>query len=337
MRGKIITILVMTLLITTALPAVGIMNGNIPEKTVEVEHSTGLAPRIYDGKPSLSSETTSNNLLPLGEIMHGYNAYCPSINEGPVYFDIGLPASVTLIADTTSSNFIAGGTLGCNDVWYGCEYGSGVLYTINPGSGVMTSIGGGGIGCNALAHDPISHRLFGASENDHLIEYNPNNGVQTDLGALTGPEIIIGMSFDKNGVLYAWDIITDKLWTIDVNSVVANEVGSLGIDLNYAQDGDFLRVEDRLFLTAYTLSPESGGFLYEVDKTTGLVTKIGAFQDNAEISGSCFTTNQCKSLELDRVTMPRDKIVNRPLLNFLENHPNLFPILRLLLQRLGLQ
>ena len=33
------------------------------------------------------------------------------------------------------------------------------------------------------------------------------------------------------------------------------------------------------------------------------------------------------------VTIPRNKIVNRPLLNFLENHPNLFPILRLRLQR----
>jgi len=37
------------------------------------------------------------------------------------------------------------------------------------------------------------------------------------------------------------------------------------------------------------------------------------------------------------VTMPRNKIVNRPFLNFLENHPFPFPILRLLLQRLGLQ
>ena len=36
------------------------------------------------------------------------------------------------------------------------------------------------------------------------------------------------------------------------------------------------------------------------------------------------------------VTMPRNRAINRPFLNFLESHPNLFPILRLLLQRLGL-
>ena len=36
------------------------------------------------------------------------------------------------------------------------------------------------------------------------------------------------------------------------------------------------------------------------------------------------------------VTMPRNRAINTPFLNFLQNHPNMFPILRLLLQRLGL-
>ena len=36
------------------------------------------------------------------------------------------------------------------------------------------------------------------------------------------------------------------------------------------------------------------------------------------------------------VTMPRNKVINTPFLNFLSSHPNLFPILTLLLQRLGL-
>jgi hypothetical protein len=36
------------------------------------------------------------------------------------------------------------------------------------------------------------------------------------------------------------------------------------------------------------------------------------------------------------VTIPRNKVINRPILNILQNHPNLFPILQRLLQRLGL-
>lgn len=36
------------------------------------------------------------------------------------------------------------------------------------------------------------------------------------------------------------------------------------------------------------------------------------------------------------VTIPRNKAINKPFLNFLDNHPNIFPLLRLMLQKLGL-
>jgi hypothetical protein len=36
------------------------------------------------------------------------------------------------------------------------------------------------------------------------------------------------------------------------------------------------------------------------------------------------------------VTMPRNRAMNTPFLRFLQYHPYMFPILRLLLQRLGL-
>jgi hypothetical protein len=37
------------------------------------------------------------------------------------------------------------------------------------------------------------------------------------------------------------------------------------------------------------------------------------------------------------INMPRTKTINSPFLNFLQSHPNMFPILQLLLQRFGLQ
>ncbi len=36
------------------------------------------------------------------------------------------------------------------------------------------------------------------------------------------------------------------------------------------------------------------------------------------------------------VTMPRDKAINKPFLNWLQSHPNLFPLLQKLIQQLGL-
>jgi hypothetical protein len=37
------------------------------------------------------------------------------------------------------------------------------------------------------------------------------------------------------------------------------------------------------------------------------------------------------------INMPRNKVINTPFLNYLQNHPNLFPILQKIIQRLGLQ
>jgi hypothetical protein len=35
------------------------------------------------------------------------------------------------------------------------------------------------------------------------------------------------------------------------------------------------------------------------------------------------------------ITMPRDKVINNPVLQFLQLHPNLFPLLQIILQKLG--
>jgi hypothetical protein len=38
-----------------------------------------------------------------------------------------------------------------------------------------------------------------------------------------------------------------------------------------------------------------------------------------------------------QMNVPRNKAINTPFLNFLQNHPNMFPMMQMLLQRLGLQ
>jgi len=61
-------------------------------------------------------------------------------------------------------------------------------------------------------------------------------------------------------------------------------------------------------------------------------------QDSYEIRVKARDTDGLESVWSDplSVTMPRIKAINTPFINFLQQHPNLFPILRLLLQRLGL-
>jgi hypothetical protein len=65
---------------------------------------------------------------------------------------------------------------------------------------------------------------------------------------------------------------------------------------------------------------------------------IWTVKGNFEIKVRAKDTNDLVSDWSDplSVTMPRNKAINRPFLNFLQNHPYLFTILRLLIQRLGL-
>jgi len=60
-------------------------------------------------------------------------------------------------------------------------------------------------------------------------------------------------------------------------------------------------------------------------------------QDTYEIKAKAKDTFDAESdWAMLEVTMPRNRAMQRPFFNFLQNHPNLFPILRLLLQRVGL-
>ena len=76
---------------------------------------------------------------------------------------------------------------------------------------------------------------------------------------------MICIAFDAEGILYGWDLVQDTLWIIDIEAEAVEKVGSLGINLNYAQGGDADKLSEWIYLTAYV----SGGQLYRVNKTTG--------------------------------------------------------------------
>lgn len=62
-------------------------------------------------------------------------------------------------------------------------------------------------------------------------------------------------------------------------------------------------------------------------------TTQGTFTIKAKIKDICDVESAWGELE---VNMPRARTINSPFLQFLQNHPNMFPILQLLLQRIGL-
>jgi len=261
--------------------------GDLQEPDITASPSSGLAPHTINNDPYGSSQLrVDGNYIPLGideEYMWGYNAYTGSggMNEGPVYFELENPGDITFLQDTASGAFLSGGTYTNEETWVGCEYYTGALWTIDPETGDMESIGGGGTGLNGLAYNPTDNVLYGAAGSGlYIIDYE--TGEQEFVGSFGVTTLMIGIAFDSEGTLYAWSILPDSLYICDTETGECTEVGPLGININYAQDGHFDMEADILYLSAYT----SSGGLYTCDKETGECELVGGFQGGAEITAS---------------------------------------------------
>jgi hypothetical protein len=251
----------------------GITEGKTP---IVVETSAGLAPNIAN--KNLNLQTTSG---PLSDIMWGYIAN----------------STIEYLKDTESDDFLSGGTGGSDEIWYGVQYSDGVLWGMDIYSEDMWCIGGGGDGLNGLAWDYLYNRLYGAS-GSKLYEVEPETGEQEEIGSFgSGVNEMIAIASNIYGTMYGWDL-GDKLWTIDLDTGEATEVGPLGIDLNYAQDGGFDHETGDLWLTAYTVSPNYGCYLYVCDVDTAECTLIDQFEGNSQITAS-FISFGCPCPEHD--------------------------------------
>jgi len=229
---------------------------------------------------NINSQCYFNN--PKIEILSNKTAYAFNTYPGPngiVKFQLNDPGNLTMISEVEQP-FFTGGTWTNDWECYACSYSSGSLYGLNLCSGETWCIGGGGTSLNGLSYNPITEKLYGASRDD-LFEINITTGEQTYIGGFGNDQIImIGIAFDENGTLFGWDTYKDKLWTIDIENGNATEVGPLGIDIRYAQDGHFDLDTDALYLSAYTTT----GGLYKCNKRTGKCTLIGEFEDGAELT-----------------------------------------------------
>ena len=179
-----------------------------------------------------------------------------------------------------------------NMVWapdsrlYFCEYNSGGLWVLDLEDCSMENIGGGGTSCNSLAWDPVYNKLYGAGSSG-LYEYDPETGEQEFIGSYGISNAIIGIAINSKGECYAWDVLfsgSSTLYTINLETGEATEIGQLGMTLSYAQDGDFCKEDDILYLATYTTNPYVGQFLYECNVETGNCSLIGEFHEYAVVS-----------------------------------------------------
>jgi hypothetical protein len=262
-------------------------NAKIVKNIISTSPSAGRVPEDIKGTTS-QVQDAQKPLLPAN--FFGETAYACDIypNFHSIYFDTDIPGTLTQIAGLTSYDFIAGGTW-ADGAWYGAEYSTSNsnFWTIDEITGAMTLIGATGApGINGIAYDDNSATMYGCSGTD-LYTIDMTTGAATLVGPLgsTGG-LMIGLACDNAGNLYGEDLGDDSLYSIDPSTGAATLIGALGINLNYAQDCEWDKNNDILYLAALTIHAGNEGALYTCDPATGATTYVGMFASSlTEVAG----------------------------------------------------
>jgi len=224
---------------------------------------------------SLKSIDSSKEIISRGNIAYGY-VVGGGFPEGPCYFDLNNPENITSLAPTESDDLLRGGTWTCDGRWFAIGYNSGILWEIDPETGDMWPISGGGSGLCGLSYNPVNEKMYKVCSSV-IYEINITTWEECLICELSGePIYLIGIAFDKNGILYGWD--TGGLWIIDIETCEATFVAPFSI--NYIGDCCFDFDTNKFYCTAYI----NGGQLYEIDLDTGSCILVGSFEGGAEIT-----------------------------------------------------
>lgn len=176
--------------------------------------------------------------------------------------------------------------------------GDGVLYALDNANrnlvridnlGVVTDIG-------PVVNIPAAATLSGLSWNStnstmyataipttgpELYKINLTTGVATLVGAMTGMTSPIWLEIDNAGMAYSIDITTDNLYSVNLATGATTLIGALGVNCQFAQEADFNRDNNVLYMASYTGGGVGG--IYTINLTTGAATLVGdTTPNNAE-------------------------------------------------------
>lgn len=149
------------------------------------------------------------------------------------------------------------------------------LYTVDPATGAMTSIGPTGFAITGLAFDPTSGTLYGVTSNNSpsnprsLITIDPTTGASALVGSLGTANPAADIAFNAAGQLYGWVEGPDDLYTINKATGAATLVANSGV----SSQGDGMDFDSGGVLWA-CLKNVGSGSIYNVDTATGAATPV---------------------------------------------------------------
>jgi hypothetical protein len=245
-----------------------------------------------DSVPANNTITDSVKVMILNKF-YCYIAYDPSsaLPNGPATSFLELPGDVTSLASHAGQNFVAGGTWGYGNRWFGGVYGDNTLITLDTITGARTVIGNMGIAITGLAFDYSTNTMYAVAwgTTSSLYKINILNGTATLVG-VCDTTLLINLACDLSGNLFSLGMTTDYLYSINTTTGDATTIGPVGFDARYAQDMEFDQNSGILYMAAYN-NTVGAGELRTVNTSTGATTLIGPFANDAEITGMAIPYN----------------------------------------------
>ncbi len=171
-------------------------------------------------------------------------------------------------------------------VLYGAKGGPATtsnLYTVDPATAALTSVGASGFAITGLSFRPSDQVLFGVTSNNSasnprsLITVDATTGAGTLVGALGVTSGLADIAFRSDGALYGYSPSNSTLYSVNTSSGAATQVSATAIPATALGFGLAFDSTD----TLYVFPKGAAGVFYIVDETTGGLTAQTALTGQA--------------------------------------------------------
>jgi len=137
---------------------------------------------------------------------------------------------------------------------------------------------------------------------------------ETTLIGETSANTGIWLAIDQDGNAFMADVGNDYLHSVNLETGASTQIGSIGVNISFAQDADF----DPATGTLYTIGYHTGGAnkLYSVNTTTGKYTSLGSVNNNCAqigmlaIEGETVGVSEKSSTDFSFYPNPSNDILN---------------------------
>jgi hypothetical protein len=125
---------------------------------------------------------------------------------------------------------------------------------------------------NGIAYNSVNESFYIASSTN-LYSFDLLNLIATLIGPFNTGGNIIDLCFNSIGVCYAYDVVTDCAYTINLSTGEASLLGPLGYDANFGQGMSYDYETQTIYLSAFNNSTFTGQ-LRTMNPQTGMTTLI---------------------------------------------------------------